>query len=48
VELNHQNADELHLNVGEHFWVEWFPCGDDEVFASTVGRYEVFSRENTE
>lgn len=30
--LNLQNSDELHLNVGDHFWVEWFPCGDDAVF----------------
>jgi hypothetical protein len=33
VNLNLQNADELHLNVGDDFWVEWFPCSDDEVFA---------------
>ena len=24
-------GDELHLNVGGSFWVEWFPCGDDKV-----------------
>lgn len=32
VSINLQNQDELHLNAGDHFWVEWFPCGDDEVF----------------
>ena len=24
-------GDELHLNVGEHFWLEWFPCTDQKV-----------------
>jgi hypothetical protein len=24
-------GDELHLNVGKIFWVEWFPCTDSEV-----------------
>jgi hypothetical protein len=32
ISINLQNADELHLNIGEHFWAEWFPCGEDEVF----------------
>lgn len=31
VQINLQNNDELHLCVS-HFWVEWFPCGDQEVF----------------
>lgn len=30
--FNLQNCDELHLNVGHHFWVEWFPCGKQPVF----------------
>ena len=30
VNLNFQNSDELHLSAG-HFWLEWFPCGDDKV-----------------
>ncbi|MDF7802116.1 hypothetical protein P4C99_21775 [Pontiellaceae bacterium B1224] len=30
VSLNLQNVDELHLNVGEHFWVEWFPCTEKQ------------------
>ena len=30
--VNLQNRDELHLNAGEHFWVEWFPCGEEQVF----------------
>ena len=29
---NLQNADELHFNIGDHFWMEWFPCGDEEMF----------------
>lgn len=32
ISINLQNADELHLNLGEHFAVGWFPCGRDEVF----------------
>jgi hypothetical protein len=39
--LSLQNADELHLNAGDHFWVEWFPVGKHEVFdqfgAAAVG-----------
>ena len=30
--FNLQNRDELHLNAGHHFWVEWFPCGEQRVF----------------
>jgi hypothetical protein len=30
--VNLQNGDELHLNAGEHFRVEWFPCGEEQVF----------------
>ena len=30
--LSLQNRDELHLNAGDHFWVEWFPVGREEVF----------------
>ena len=26
-------GDELHLNAGDAFWVEWFPCTDPEVVA---------------
>jgi hypothetical protein len=29
-------GDELHLNVGKGFWVEWFPCGDRQVFNDFV------------
>lgn len=36
VGINLQNADELHLTAGSHFWVEWFPCGDQEVFDQFV------------
>jgi hypothetical protein len=32
ISFNLQNRDELHLNAGHHFWVEWFPCGKQEVF----------------
>jgi hypothetical protein len=32
ISFNLQNRDELHLNAGRHFWVEWFPCGQQEVF----------------
>lgn len=31
VSANLQNVDELHLNVGEVFWCEWFPCSDPVV-----------------
>jgi hypothetical protein len=31
VSFNLQNCDELHLNVSQ-FWVEWFPCGNQQVF----------------
>ena len=34
--INLQNCDEFHLNAGEHFWVEWFPCNDPEVFQRYV------------
>ncbi len=30
--LSLQGRDELHLNAGQHFWVEWFPAGKQEVF----------------
>jgi len=33
--INLQNLDELHLCVSK-FWVEWFPCGRQEVFDSFV------------
>lgn len=35
VNLNLQ-GDELHLSVGDGFWLEWFPCGDPAVEASYV------------
>ena len=31
VSINLQNLDELHINAGA-LWVEWFPCGDQQVF----------------
>jgi len=34
--LNLQNRDELHLNVGRHFWVEWFPVDRQDVFDRCV------------
>src|SRR6266568_1928091 len=42
-------GDELHLRVGDHLWVEWFPCSDSgkvEEYEDTVkgilaGRYRV-------
>jgi hypothetical protein len=42
-------GDELHLNVGSSFWVEWFPCSDDEITAEFIdavvgvlsGRYRI-------
>ena len=36
VSINLQNCDELHLNAGDHFWVEWLPCGDQQVFDGFV------------
>jgi hypothetical protein len=30
VGLNLQ-GDELHLEAGDHIWVEWFPCHDADV-----------------
>lgn len=33
VNLNLQ-GDELHLSAGEMFWLEWFPCTDDQVVAN--------------
>ena len=49
VHLNLQNEDELHLNIGPHFWCEWFSCERAEVVADYVdsvagflaGRYRV-------
>ena len=39
--LTLQNRDELHLSVGGHFWVEWFPLRKSQVFedisAAVVG-----------
>src|SRR5436189_6066049 len=32
VQLNLQHFDELHLSAS-HFWFEWFPCGEEKVFA---------------
>lgn len=29
--LNLQYDDELHLNIGAHFWCEWFPCDQEAV-----------------
>ena len=29
--INLQNLDEMHMSAGA-LWVEWFPCGDQEVF----------------
>ncbi len=34
VSLNLQNRDELHINVGQCFWLEWFPCDSAKVLAS--------------
>lgn len=31
VHLNLQNEDEFHLNIGEYFWCEWFPCDEGDV-----------------
>src|SRR5438270_13804016 len=31
VNINLQNYDELHISAGA-LWVEWFPCGEQEVF----------------
>jgi hypothetical protein len=30
--MGFQSRDELNLSVGAHFWVEWYPCGDADVF----------------
>jgi hypothetical protein len=35
VNLNLQNADELHFSVGS-FWLEWFPCTDSAMVDSYV------------
>jgi hypothetical protein len=48
VGLNLQ-GDELHLEAGDHFWVEWFPCHDadvatrysDAVNGLLAGRYRI-------
>jgi hypothetical protein len=48
VNLNLQNRDELHFSVG-HFWLEWFPCSNDErvdefvdaVSGFLAGRYRI-------
>jgi hypothetical protein len=48
VNLNLQ-GDELHLEAGDHFWVEWFPCHDtdvvqrysDAVNGLLAGRYRI-------
>lgn len=31
INLNLQNNDELHLQIGEEFWLEWFPCDNKEI-----------------
>jgi hypothetical protein len=31
------NCDELHLNAGRHFWVEWFPADRQDVLDKYVG-----------
>jgi hypothetical protein len=36
ITFNLQNLDELHLNVGRYFWVEWFPCWKREIFEDFV------------
>lgn len=28
--------DELHLNAGRNFWVEWFPCGNQKVLDAFI------------
>jgi hypothetical protein len=51
VSLNLQ-FDELHLNAGRHFWVEWFPCNLtarvedflDAVRGLLSGRYRIRER----
>ncbi|MFN7943390.1 MAG: hypothetical protein U0X73_17490 [Thermoanaerobaculia bacterium] len=35
VSINLQNFDELHLNAS-NFWVEWFPCDEEEVFSRFI------------
>jgi hypothetical protein len=50
--MNLQNRDELHLNAGEHFCAEWFPCDDAEVFQRYLeavrgvlsGRFRIMER----
>lgn len=52
VSINLQNLDELHLNVGKNFWVEWFPCRKQEVFDDYIeavtgvisGEYRIVER----
>ena len=52
VSINLQNQDELHLNVGKNFWVEWFPCREQEVFDDYInavtgvisGEYRIVER----
>ena len=41
-------GDELHLNVGPHFSVEWFPCADQHVFERFADAVTGCSRGNTE
>jgi hypothetical protein len=35
VSINLQNFDELHLSAS-NFWVEWFPCEEEEVFSRFI------------
>ena len=43
------NRDELHINAGDHFWLEWFPCTKperveqftDAVIGLISGRYRI-------
>lgn len=49
VHLNLQNEDELHLEIGRYFWMEWFPVSDqaqadqyiDAVCGFLAGEYRV-------
>ena len=41
INLNLQNNDELHLQIGNQFWLEWFPCDNpvkvDEFYNAVHG-----------
>ena len=52
ISINLQNRDELHLNAGRHFWVEWFPSRHDDVYERFLesvigvlsGRYRIVEK----